>query len=366
MTYIFKGNDLDSKPNIKFIDGLRGIAILLVIFHHAGEILATATIVRIFSSFGKYGVQLFFVMSAFTMCYTGFTIKAKRVHFIKFYLKRIFRIAPLYLLAIPVYYLLAVISERYNTVLSFSTPATYTLPAVLSNVFFLHGFYPPGNNSIVPGGWSIGCEMIFYAIFPCLIIITRKSLGYLIIPQILATIAVVLLLYMAKLYHHKGEGGESSFAYYFIANQMVVFIIGILLFFLWESCFVNKYLGILGIICILVLIFTPNKYEWTYSPLLTAIVSASLAKFVSKKGMYSFIYSIGKLSYSMYITHFLFVWLASYLCHSFNFGIDSNLLVLSMFFFIAGGTFLVSKLTYLYIEMPMVDLGRKFSSRFGL
>jgi peptidoglycan/LPS O-acetylase OafA/YrhL len=44
------------------------MAILFVVLHHVEEIFKEANLIRIVSPLGKYGVQFFFVMSAFTMC----------------------------------------------------------------------------------------------------------------------------------------------------------------------------------------------------------------------------------------------------------------------------------------------------------
>jgi hypothetical protein len=60
-----------------------------------------------------------------------------------FYLRRLLRIAPLFWLAIAVYFAL---SKR-------SLAASWT--QLLLSSSFLHGFFPQAINAIVPGGWSI-------------------------------------------------------------------------------------------------------------------------------------------------------------------------------------------------------------------
>jgi len=97
-----------------FIDSLRSIAILLFLFHHVGEIFKNADLIRIVSVFGKYGVQLFFVMSAFTMCFTTYEKDSSFNNIKKKYLKRLFQIAPLYVLATPFYMYISFISSKLN------------------------------------------------------------------------------------------------------------------------------------------------------------------------------------------------------------------------------------------------------------
>lgn len=37
---------------------------------------------------------------------------------------------------------------------------------IIANLAFIHSWVPSANNSVVPGGWSIGAEMVFYLLVP--------------------------------------------------------------------------------------------------------------------------------------------------------------------------------------------------------
>jgi peptidoglycan/LPS O-acetylase OafA/YrhL len=351
---------VDEKTNkLFFIDALRAIAILLVVLHHVGEIFKEAYLIRIVSPFGKYGVQLFFVMSAFTMCFTTYGKDSSFNNIKSFYTKRLFRIAPLYLLAIPFYMCIAFLSSILNTH-SITKIENYNFVNILSNVFFVHGFYPNGNNSIVPGGWSIGCEMIFYLIFPVLLYYSKKSIYYLLIPQVLSWIAIFGLLYVAVLFGHKGEGGGSSFAYYFIANQMSTFLLGIMLFFLWKSRTFFNVIQCSSVISLALLIFLNNKYSWLITPLFAGILSVYLALIIKKIKFPSFFYKIGQMSFSIYLIHFFFVWLAEIFIYKFSYYIEVNTLGIILFIIVVLASFFTAKITYSYIELPMIKLGKKF------
>jgi peptidoglycan/LPS O-acetylase OafA/YrhL len=82
------------------LDGVRGLAILLVLALHfvANTTPTSATELRVFYvfAFGKFGVDLFFVLSGFLI--TGILIEAKgrRGYFRTFYMRRTLRIFPLY------------------------------------------------------------------------------------------------------------------------------------------------------------------------------------------------------------------------------------------------------------------------------
>ena len=77
-----------------------------------------------------------------------------------FFVRRLFRIAPLFWLAIPFYLWLKGLAPRP------SAPYGIHWPQIVSTIFFLHGWHPTSINSVVPGGWSIAVEMNFYLLLP--------------------------------------------------------------------------------------------------------------------------------------------------------------------------------------------------------
>jgi peptidoglycan/LPS O-acetylase OafA/YrhL len=92
---------------IEHIDSLRGVAILMVILVHTSQsITGNRMWVDIIAEYGQLCVQLFFVISAYTLCMSG-KVRAEEKHATKiFYIKRFFRIAPHYYLGIVFYYFL--------------------------------------------------------------------------------------------------------------------------------------------------------------------------------------------------------------------------------------------------------------------
>ena len=156
---------------LKFIDTTRGIAILMVILVHTSQQINDIDLISsIVAGYGQMGVQLFFIVSAYTLCLSSYRRDKESLPLIKFGIRRYFRIAPAYYLALLIYLLISIIISKFHEG-EFNLPDKYTFENVLTNIFFLHGFYPPANNNIVPGGWSIGTEMAFYALFPLLFFI---------------------------------------------------------------------------------------------------------------------------------------------------------------------------------------------------
>ena len=73
---------------------------------------------------------------------------------VNFYTRRLFRIAPLFWLMIPIYLM-------WNH-------SQHQPGEVLATALFVNGFMPNYIFGVVQGGWSIAVEMSFYLVFPLL------------------------------------------------------------------------------------------------------------------------------------------------------------------------------------------------------
>jgi len=139
------------------LDLLRGVAILLVVLVHCQE-ESTGVVPGLTwfaKEFGGLGVQLFFIVSGYTMMLTfGDRVDLNAAR--SFYLRRFFRIAPLFWVAI-VFYLLV---TRGRGITNFA-PDGVSVSDVLLTFFFLHSSSVTAYNSVVPGGWSIAVGMEF-------------------------------------------------------------------------------------------------------------------------------------------------------------------------------------------------------------
>lgn len=150
----------DKEKNIRYIDSLKGWAMLAVIMIHSGGGLVPG-IVGEFGALGSRGVQLFFMISAFLAWkslskYSDGSFKG----LVKWFGSRLLRLAPLYYVFLCIY-LILIYKGCYPALGNFES---ITIPNIVSHFLFLHAFSPYYVNSIIGVAWYIGDLVIFYAI----------------------------------------------------------------------------------------------------------------------------------------------------------------------------------------------------------
>lgn len=300
------------------IDGMRGVAILLVILvHTAQSVIIKSNIISALAEYGQMGVQLFFIASAYTLCHSWSGREGEPNKVWNFAIRRYFRIAPLYYLALAMYWLVSVI-QTFNKSGMYASSDQYSIQNIILNLLFLHGFYPPANNNIVPGGWSIATEMCFYVIFPVLMAINKEikwNRGY----QIFLLPFGGLIISQAAIYYASAafemDFYNNSFLYFNIVTQGPVFLVGIAFYFvnkenMWPARTMwGNFIGF-GLFTALsmTLWHCPGGYAFSVIPVVSGVSFVFLTKFFEllPGANYKYICNIGRVSYSMYIFHFLF------------------------------------------------------------
>jgi len=154
------------------LDGLRAVAILLVLLTHislhlpglafaAGQSEWTRPLTN-----GVIGVDLFFVLSGFLVGGAVLrSIAADRFSFRTFYLRRFFRILPAYFTVI-----LALGVIRYGWPETGAVPP-FALSRVIPNVLLLTDYWPA---EIGVPSWSLSIEEHFYLLIPLLLLFARN------------------------------------------------------------------------------------------------------------------------------------------------------------------------------------------------
>lgn len=144
----------------------RFLAALIVIFFHFGAGIKFID-GEIWSSFiraGSTAVSYFFVLSGFIMAYVYSDLKPEDRG--SYWLARIARIYPVYLLAILV--------SLPTLALTPFAAASEQPGALALNLLLLQAWVPGYEMTFNPPGWSLSVEMFFYAVFPALIVQARR------------------------------------------------------------------------------------------------------------------------------------------------------------------------------------------------
>ncbi len=376
---------------LDYIDTIRGIAVLLVLLVHTLTFLDGSSLNNIFRLIveqGRMGVQLFYIASAFTLFYS-LANREKETKIIKnklsnyfnlnFFIRRFFRIAPMFYIAITFYFYFYInfpdtLPESFNL-------TVFTLPNLISHFTFTHGLSPYWINSIVPGGWSVGVEFMFYLLVPALYLVYKK---YSIKPfYFLLPISIVfswLANYIMFVYlGYTLPKYWQAFSYFYFPSQFPVFILGIILYN--HIILELKSLKVFNIILVSsVLLFVgslflnrlTNEGLFPGSLLMLSSILAYFIIFLKKYKATIFgkllvskimIY-IGKISYSIYLTHFAMISLVTYLIRNLNFA--SNEFTFTLYFLVLViFTIIISTITYKFIEKPGIILGNKLIEKLN-
>src|SRR5262249_28116001 len=140
------------------------------------------------------GVQLFFVVSALSLTLSWQARQPSNIGDVRDYLlRRFFRVAPMFYFGICLY--LALFGWRPREFV----PEVIGVPDVALTAVFLHGWWPTALNSVVPGGWSVACEAMFYLMLPGFMLLVRSP-GRLTAVTVATLVASRLMLFFSLQY----------------------------------------------------------------------------------------------------------------------------------------------------------------------
>lgn len=355
-----------------FIDALRGLAILAVILVHSGQSVAPASVfLQAVMESGARGVQLFYVASAMTLC-MSWQARSSREHgpLRNFFIRRLFRIAPMFYLAIAGYFCLYGLSPRYyapNGIEWWYLPLT---------ALFLNGFHPETITSVVPGGWSIVVEMTFYVVLPFLIERFR-SLRSLVA---LYLVSLVTAAVAARVAYRVFGGAYPAEQIYLVdalaslnfLSQLPVFIAGMLAYRI-VSGHVSWGRGVTLASATLAVWIGQTLWrskvplhDLVSSPIIMGALCALFAVLLARRPTVVLVNPltewIGKLSFSMYLIHFAVLDAATALGMG-GLGHAGDKGALLHYAAVSAVTAVLASFTYRWIERPGVRLGRRLITR---
>ena len=160
-----------------FIDGLRGLAALLVALFHlflggpSASNLATITpsIAWALLSRGYLGVPIFFVISGFVIAHSINGKSMTKYFSAQFVLRRSLRLDPPYWFTL---FLVITLNVFSNSVAQDRTSPTYDPLKILSNMFYIQNIF--GSGDILVVAWSMCLEVQFYLVLITVVALSQK------------------------------------------------------------------------------------------------------------------------------------------------------------------------------------------------
>ena len=358
------------------LEGLRGLASLWVVL---GHICILSDFHFPILSDPSMGVDLFILLSGYLMAKNYMERKdvepwTASSTFKKFWLRRFFRIAPLYyVLLILAIALGSYFGEARDTIATYY-PATQTNTSrysdgtfmnIFTHITFLFGFLPYYSFNTVLPDWSIGLEMQFYILFPFIM------LGVLKFGFARTCIMVVMLCLITRV----------LFPNYFLSFPMPsmiliklnVFIAGMLIAIGVHSSKVNYIiLAILATIISLYQHDSINKIRYAAQIVMILMMATILwsrpehsiiAKILRVPRWTltnKFSVFLGDVSYSVYLLHLMIVLpVISLLLINTDFSLFSSTLRFGLAtLIIMPITYISSYLLYKFIEKPGIKFGK--------
>ena len=357
-----------------YIDSLRGIAVISVVSVHCLQVANSESLKpqqAVLFEIGQYGVELFFLISGWLM----YMLYGKSTNFsIKIFARRRFaRIYPLWALFVVIGSLMnfAQLSPFYGTITNsdrFSDITSFALTLLLGLTFTLWTFGPFWN-SVVPGGWSIQCEVYNYLAFA---IFRKFSLRTLIVFTTTINLSFNLILKILLNGNFTFLSGPlNAFNRLNLLNSFSYFLLGILLFKAYTlfSTDKKKFFQIqpsrTDVVLVLSFIFsillTPiafgNQTHCIFY-VLTMVLLCGLLRELPAAGL--FLTHVGKFSYSIYFTHFYFLSALIFLKPTFllNPSLNVYLSWVSVTLLTLAITYIIGKFSWIYFESSMKRLLR--------
>jgi len=349
-----------------YLDSIRGIAALMVVFYHYigwkwSETLSYKLGAFIFN--GSDAVSFFFVLSGFVLSYPYLQLDRKYSAF-NYVRGRILRLYPAYIFTI-----LVTAFYHYRNNLSFDTLKAVFIhnqePRIwneLAMVLHNHDFYLPG--------WTLRIEMIYSLIIPLLVILVLKK------KQLIPLVFILCFfigdpntrLYMTHFIYGLGLAyvyprlaalnfSETKFFKYRYLIYLLIFVL--FSFRNWryfipavEELFHKFWVihirwehfsGIAAFIILLLVIMSKNAQRFLENPVLLFL---------------------GKISYSIYLIHWVLVLVVMEHWDKWAAVLgDGYLRFFGMLAILLTITILCATIMYKYIEQPFIKLNRRLRSK---
>lgn len=363
---------------ISLLESVRGLmAIWVVIGHtilHSGylakdlgplKLLATPTL----------AVDVFIILSGFVIF---FLLDNQRTPYSEFIIKRWFRIVPMFFATLLLSFVTVdwqvkiietfpwknqVIQDDLNIHLN---SIQYLTQHLIAHVLLIHGviadeILPGSAFAFVGQAWSISVEWQFYLIAPFLytLILKKKyfEVGF-----------VIVFVCIFKAINYGSIG--------FAINQAAYFLVGIISYYAWkfsESFHLEgRQLDLitLAFMALAYILMSRSVSLIIWCVVLSCVITEkrnlnSPLQGILKKILNWYVFQwLGKISYSVYLTHMLIFYCLTVIVRTLNPNIEKLDFAITMLPAVILATLAISSFTYKFLECPGIELGKKCVEKF--
>jgi peptidoglycan/LPS O-acetylase OafA/YrhL len=364
-------NAIHSGKALARVDGVEALrciaAVMIVVFHTVAltRMVIPSYLDVIRTHFGL-GVPLFYTLSGFVLAYGYADSLGTRDRVVRFYIRRFFRIAPLFYLMVGVWILFSKL--RWDLSVGY--------PDIVLNLTLLFGLVPGMHESIVWAGWSIGIEILFYIVFPlmALLLTSRAS----------AVVACCVSAVISSMEYRALTGlNVGSYAYMNLITQLPFFISGILAYLVWrDDGFTRRrllgrvmlfgtlcaaaavvYLPIVHTVLLSIRGVAADLYVWApiFAALIMSICYSPNRIVVNRVSRH-----LGRASFSMYLVHPLMIVMLPPVYRVLDAALGSGTIgvagrIVSTLAVVAA----VASLSYAAVEKPGIRLGAAVADKYA-
>jgi peptidoglycan/LPS O-acetylase OafA/YrhL len=330
---------------LRAIDAMRGIAALSVVFYHlfdftpAGTELAAALPrwVAVIFDHGNLGVQVFFVLSGFVIALAVSSERVTLRYVAEFAVRRSIRLDPPYWTAMLIATALLAIAHR--------APG---LPSVLAHAVYLQNLL--GYPNIVVVFWTLCYEVQFYLVLVVFVAIAQRlgrGAGW----------AVAIVPFMGSLWFlATATSAHGWFIDWWYAFAAGVATLGLLTRriapWVWWIA-VGSVAAIGGVI--------GDSMPITVAVTAAVIAGLGSAGLLARLSGGPVLQWLGRISYSLYLTHFLAGAFAKVVGPT----VHGPLAAAGLFILSAGVALAIAEVFYRVIERPSHQLSRRVAKRFA-
>ncbi|MDQ0639487.1 peptidoglycan/LPS O-acetylase OafA/YrhL [Pedobacter sp. W3I1] len=305
-----ESNLLATKQHFEILDGLRGLAAIVVVIYHFMEIAIT-DYNKNFLSHGFLAVDFFFCLSGFVIAY-AYDTRAENIGLTQFFKLRLIRLHPLVIIG-SILGLLTFLFDPYSdfyavygfgkTLLLFLASAFLipypVMPERYTNLFCLNA-----------PAWSLFWEYIANIFY----ILVLYRLNKKILPLLVLLGAIGICYVALKVPNGNLSGGWGGQNFWDGGVRVLYSFSAGMLVYRFNWIIKNK-LGFLGVSLLLLMAFLfpyADAYNWITEPIIVLfyfpLLVALGAGVVISEPLKKLCKLSGEISYPLYMTHYPFVW----------------------------------------------------------